>query len=92
MLRKRNKSILILSIILGIFLLGLVSSDGSCCGDGELNFGEECDDGNLINGDGCDNKCQIEEPEPFCGDGEVNQQFEECDGTDGVGPHQECSL
>jgi len=30
-------------------------------------------------------------PEPYCGDEEVNQTTEECDGTAGVGEHQECS-
>ncbi|MFA6098649.1 MAG: DUF4215 domain-containing protein [Patescibacteria group bacterium] len=28
---------------------------------------------------------------PFCGDNMVNQEFEQCDGTDGVGEHQQCN-
>ena len=29
--------------------------------------------------------------EPFCGDESINQDSEECDGTDGIGDYQECS-
>ncbi len=32
-----------------------------------------------------------QETEPYCGDGVINQTSEECDGTDGVGEHQQCS-
>ena len=49
------------------------------CGDGELDEGEECDDGNTMDGDGCSSTCNYEEPDPYCGDGAVNQAFEECD-------------
>ncbi|MFA6098651.1 MAG: hypothetical protein WCV50_02660 [Patescibacteria group bacterium] len=28
---------------------------------------------------------------PYCGDGIANQETEECDGTDGVGGHQQCT-
>ncbi len=46
------------------------------CGNGDLDSGEECDDGNNEDGDGCSATCTLE---PTCGDGEVNQQHEECD-------------
>jgi len=35
-----------------------------CCGNGQVEAGEECDDGNLNGGDGCDAGCQNE---PVCG-------------------------
>ncbi len=31
-----------------------------CCGNGQVEAGEECDDGNLANDDGCDSGCQKE--------------------------------
>lgn len=48
----------------------------SFCGDGRRDDDEQCDDGNTDSGDGCDDTCQIE---PFCGDGEINQDWELCD-------------
>jgi len=33
-----------------------------CCGNGEVEPGEQCDDGNHVNGDGCDFACQLESP------------------------------
>ena len=62
------------------------------CGNGYLEnqvFGgkiwEQCDDGNTISGDGCSSTCQIEEiPEPYCGDGIVNQISEECDDGNNI--------
>ena len=50
------------------------------CGDGILDVGEECDDGNTRSGDGCDPACFIEPPDPFCGDGFLDDDDgEECD-------------
>ncbi|MDD9954197.1 MAG: DUF4215 domain-containing protein [Candidatus Woesearchaeota archaeon] len=49
------------------------------CGDGNLDAGEQCDDNNTDNGDGCSATCVVE----YCGDGIVNQPWEECDGTAG---------
>ena len=53
------------------------------CGDGILQTtnGEFCDDGNKVNGDGCSQFCQVEQqnpPQPFCGDGIV-QEGEQCE-------------
>ena len=45
-----------------------------------------CPDGQSFNGTMC-----VEQTFPVCGDGVVNQQSEECDGTAGVGEHQSCS-
>ena len=45
------------------------------CGNGVVENEEECDDGNDVAGDGC-TECTLD---PFCGDGEVNQEFEQCD-------------
>ncbi len=49
------------------------------CGDGTLYGDEQCDDGNNANGDGCNEFCQIE----YCGDGVINQAWEQCDGGEG---------
>jgi len=54
------------------------------CGDGYVDPGEQCDDGNRVNGDGCDTTCQ-REPEPECGDGVLDPEFEECDDGNRVG-------
>jgi cysteine-rich repeat protein len=51
--------------------------DQNVCGDGNTDAFEECDDGNGSNADGCLNSCQL----PFCGDGFVQPDFEQCDGT-----------
>ncbi|MBI3833810.1 MAG: DUF4215 domain-containing protein [Planctomycetes bacterium] len=32
----------------------------TCCGDGQLDAGEQCDDGNNTSHDGCSASCQIE--------------------------------
>ena len=32
----------------------------NCCGNGDLDPGEECDDSNLVNGDGCSSECLLE--------------------------------
>ena len=56
------------------------------CGDGTLNStsGEECDDGNNNPGDGCSATCLIEtEPEPYCGDGNLDPG-EECDDNNNI--------
>jgi len=66
----------------------------SNCGNGGIpEPGEECDDG-VNNGivcvpekggsctyctDTCEEKTIYDDPEPFCGDGEVNQGWEQCD-------------
>jgi len=52
------------------------------CGDGVLstNLLEECDDGNNVYGDGCSGICLIEVA-PSCGDGIIQSEEEECDGS-----------
>jgi len=37
------------------------------------------------------NFCAPEEPLPVCGDGVMNQESEQCDGTDGVSAHYQCT-
>jgi fibro-slime domain-containing protein len=63
---------------------------GSCCGNGNLDQGEECDDGNTTGGDGCSPLCVIESNyvcpvagQPcvstvVCGDGKISGA-EQCD-------------
>jgi len=51
------------------------------CPNGIVESPETCDDGNTTNGDGCSSTCQTESSPPICGDGEVNQPSEDCDGT-----------
>ncbi len=61
-----------------------------CCGDGQLDDGEDCDDGNNIDGDGCSAECTFE---PFCGDGNLDDG-EECDdgnNIDGDGCSANCT-
>ncbi len=64
------------------------------CGDGTTDLGEDCDDGNNLDGDDCPADCIIDQqPEPFCGDGSVNQPSEECDdggNQNGDGCNSEC--
>lgn len=77
------------------------SCDTDCteviCGDTTLNVaaGEECDDGNTTPDDGCDASCMIETPpDPYCGDGNLDQG-EECDDgntTPGDGCDASCML
>ncbi|XP_061441988.1 acetylcholinesterase collagenic tail peptide isoform X1 [Rhineura floridana] len=51
--------------------------DGSTCGDGVLQDGEECDDGNAIVTDDC-----ITCHHAYCGDGYRHEGVEDCDGED----------
>lgn len=72
------------------------------CGDGIEDAQEECDLG-ADNGIVCDplyddscsycsETCElVEVPGPYCGDGVWQEQYEECEGVDGVGPNQTCS-
>jgi hypothetical protein len=56
-------------------------SDCTCtpyCGDGHVDAGEQCDP---PNGTTCDENCMTIVP-PMCGDNEINQPSEQCDGTD----------
>jgi cysteine-rich repeat protein len=53
----------------------VVTVQGSTCGDGILECGEECDDSNTLSGDCCSSTCQNEF---VCGDG-VICGTEECD-------------
>ncbi|MBN2526619.1 MAG: DUF4215 domain-containing protein [Deltaproteobacteria bacterium] len=47
------------------------------CGDGVVSIGEQCDDGvNDGSYGGCTDKCRLSE---YCGDGEVQSEFEDCD-------------
>ena len=47
------------------------------CGDGVLSIGEQCDDGiNDGSYGGCTEDCKLSE---FCGDGKVQEPFEDCD-------------
>ncbi|KAM8980183.1 acetylcholinesterase collagenic tail peptide isoform 2-T2 [Sarcophilus harrisii] len=51
--------------------------EGSSCGDGVLQPGEECDDGNNIVADDC-----IRCHRAYCGDGYRHEGVEDCDGRD----------
>jgi len=78
----------------GLCMPGCRESRGSCspppscpssspsCGDRCRDLGEECDDGNTDDGDGCSGICERE----YCGDGETNNNCEECDlGSECIG-------
>jgi cysteine-rich repeat protein len=58
--------------------------DESCfleaCGNHVRQEGEDCDDGNRESGDGCSSECVAEYE---CGNGTVEEPFEECDPTGG---------
>jgi len=60
--------------------------EGSVCGNGKKEPGEQCDDGNTKDGDGCDSQCK-DEVEELCGNGELDPG-EECDPPD---PENNCS-
>jgi len=68
-----------------------------CCGDGNVDSGEQCDDGNTVDGDGCSSTCQTEVPPPppptcVCGNGVVDAG-ETCDDgntVDGDGCSSTC--
>lgn len=49
-----------------------------CCGNGVLEDDEFCDDGNNDPGDGCSADCKSDED---CGNGILDADFEECDGS-----------
>lgn len=49
----------------------VIQEDGSACGNGVVEGGEECDDGNTMDSDGCSSTCKME----TCGDGVVQSQF-----------------
>ncbi|MBU0963960.1 DUF11 domain-containing protein [Patescibacteria group bacterium] len=60
------------------------------CGDGIINGDEVCDEGDQTNGE--PNHCNAEctgITDPVCGN-EAVEDGEECDGSTGVGEHQEC--
>lgn len=67
-------------------------SRGPSCGDGKVQKteGEACDDGlNLSTyGTGCAPGCVTP---PFCGDGEVQSTFEQCDDADNSGEYGKCA-
>ncbi len=51
------------------------------CGNGAKEGCEACDDSNLVSNDGCSSACQIETPNPECGN-DILESGEQCD--DGV--------
>ena len=57
-------------------------ADCSCCGDGNLDAGEECDNLNS-NSDTTPNACRTNCVNPSCGDNVADFPGESCDGTDG---------
>ncbi len=66
--------------------------EGSYCGDGILDVGEECDDGNYVDGDGCQGNCTL--TRSYCGDG-ILDAGEECDDgnyLDGDGCQGNCTI
>lgn len=72
------------------------------CGDGitQPALGEFCDDGNLDYNDMCTPECMLticgdgikQTPNGYGTNGPLDDGFEECDGFDGVGPIQECTV
>ncbi len=62
------------------------ADSSSCCGDGDLDTGEECDDNNSTNGDGCSSSCLNEGSQAAgatCGNSDIahedDQGGEDCD-------------
>ncbi|MFH1620790.1 MAG: IPT/TIG domain-containing protein [Patescibacteria group bacterium] len=64
-------------------------TNSNCCGNGNLDSGEDCDDRNLKNGDGCSASCLFEGSSPayykgnvlspsFCGNG-ILERGEQCE-------------
>jgi len=51
------------------------------CGNGVLDGGEECDDGNLLDDDACLSTCEFAR----CGDGFLENDVEQCDGSNLAG-------
>jgi competence ComEA-like helix-hairpin-helix protein len=45
--------------------------EGSFCGDGFIDNGEECDDGNNVDNDGCGSGCNIEQEDVFYSSGDI---------------------
>ena len=41
---------------------GIALTEGSNCGNGRVEPGEECDDGGRVKGDGCSPRCTVERP------------------------------
>lgn len=72
---------------LGTFIdnveLEIIDCIANFCGDGILDNGEQCD----IDDDLCSDDCQL----IFCGDGIANQDWEECDGDDGLDQGAVCT-
>ncbi len=62
-----------------------VTCDASCiaivCGNGIIQPGEQCDDFNAVDGDCCDSSCQLDAPGAACGDSDVCNGVETCDGA-----------
>jgi cysteine-rich repeat protein len=75
------------------FTLACEYSRGGCCGDNQLQPGEQCDDGNLADGDTCEADCTS----AVCGNG-VKDENEGCedgnrvngDGCDSNCKKEEC--
>lgn len=74
--------------------LGACVDGGPVCGDDVVESGEQCDGslpaGQYPDGSYCTDECKIYIP-PVCGDNEINQTNEVCDGTDGVKDNETCS-
>ncbi|MFH1770192.1 MAG: MopE-related protein [archaeon] len=62
------------------------------CDENGANTNTACSPDYDSSCDWCDLECQPHELfGPYCGDGVKDSPYEECDGTDGVGLHQECT-
>jgi cysteine-rich repeat protein len=69
------------------------NSRGGYCGDGQVDeaAGEACDDGNnrsVYGPVGCAPGCKLP---AFCGDGEVQSKFEQCDDGENTGAYGKCA-